>query len=214
MKVSSYEYVRNTEGLVVEERCHDAKGVATSCRDASAPDGALVRRGYDDHGREVLRRGFLESGAPSKMSRTYPHEWRYAYAPDGVSSVVSYFDEQGVPALANDNVARHAFTFDRLGSLVSAKSYDAAGNPARPSTGCSDIRRTYDASHRLATIECLGPDDTLATATLILNAILWPPRSARLVVERSNDTVVANAYFGPQGELTKRVPCGPSPCFR
>jgi hypothetical protein len=213
-KVSAFTYVRNLEGLVVEERCRDAKGGPTSCRDASATDGALVRHVYDEHGREIERRGYTDAGAPSAMSRTYPHEWRFVYGRDGISNEVSYFDANEQPALANGTVAKHAFKFDRLGSLVSAQSFDVYGKPVRPSTGCSDIHRTYDAAHRLSSIDCLGTDGALVVASLILSAIHWPTLSARMAVERTDGAVVANAYYGVGGALIERVACGVAPCFR
>lgn len=213
LRASSFEYVRNKEGLTIEERCQSAKKEPISCRDSLSAEGAIVRRQYDDHGREVLRTGFLATDVPSKTSTSYPHEWRFTYAADGISNEVAYFDEHGNPALANGTVAKHAFTFDRLGSLESAKSFDLNGQLTQPTTGCSELRRTYDASHRLATIECRGPDGALAPSTLILEAIHWPTHAARVVIEQ-HGTDASNAYYDADGGLLRRVTCGAERCYR
>jgi hypothetical protein len=214
LKVSGYEYVRNAEGLIVEERCHDANEAPVSCRDALGSDGALVRRTYDERGRTTLQLGFTEGDARSKMSRTYPHEWRFAYRPDGISYEVSYFDEDGAPAFANGTVAKHAFVFDRLGSLEDVKSFDASGRLTPSGTGCAVLRRTYDASHRLATVECRGADEVLTASTIWVNSIRWPTGTARVLIERTNNVVTGNAFYGVNGELLKRVTCGSERCFR
>ena len=150
---------------------------------------------------------------PSKVSRSYPHEWRFVYAPDGVSYEVRYFDEQGRPSPANGTVGRHVFTFDRLAGLESVKSLDADGTPVQPTTGCSELRRTYDTAHRLASIECRGTDGEFAASNIILEAIRWAPHAARVVIERDG-TGVTNAYFDVNGELLTRVACGAARCFR
>jgi hypothetical protein len=213
LRASSFEYVRNKEGLVIEEQCHNAKKEPISCRDSMSSEGAIVRRQYDDHGREVLRTGFSATDAPSKTSTSYPHEWRFTYRPDGMSNEVAYFDEHGKPALANGTVAKHAFIFDRLGSLESAKSLDLNGKLSQPTTGCSELRRAYDSSHRLATIECRGPDGALAPSSLILESIAWPPHAARVVIEQ-HGTGAENAYYDADGGLLRRVTCGAARCYR
>jgi hypothetical protein len=147
------------------------------------------------------------------MSATYPHEWRFTYLADGLSREVAYFDEAGQPAFANGDVAKHAFLFDRLGSVESVKSLDATGALTSPTTGCSELRRTYDVSHRLASIECRGRDGAPSESTLILEAIHWPTHAARVVVERKGSDV-ANAYFDVNGSVLTRVPCAAERCFR
>jgi len=212
-KAASHEFVRNHAGLAIEERCRSASNLPISCRDGRGTGGALVRYAYDERGRERLRTGFTADGSKSPMSATYPHEWRFTYLADGLSREVAYFDEAGQPAFANGDVAKHAFLFDRLGSVESVKSLDATGALTSPTTGCSELHRTYDVSHRLASIECRGRDGAPSESTLILEAIHWPTHAARVVVERKGSDV-ANAYFDVNGSVLTRVPCAAERCFR
>jgi YD repeat-containing protein len=212
-KAPFIEYQRNAEGLVVEETCRDKAKRAANCRDVTGADGAVLRYTYDERGRETSVTGYDEAGTPTRINRDYPHEWRSSYGADGMRTELAYFDEHGQPALALNTVAKHVFTYDRLGSMTSVKGLDVAGEATHPSTNCSELRRTYDAMHRLASIECRGPAGQLAASDLILEGILWAMWSARVVVERSGASV-ANVYYGLNGEVMKRVACGAEKCFR
>jgi hypothetical protein len=211
---SSLTFVRNSSGLVAERRCYDPKGAPASCSDGRGAEGALVRISYDDRGRESQRLGFTVDGTPSRLARSYPHETRIVYGADDVSSVASYFDERGAPALANGTVASYATLRDRLGAISNVRSLDTNGDLVTPTTGCADLARKYDPTHRLATIECRDPDGALAASNLIVDGVTWPHASARVVVDREGNVVSGNSFFGTDGNLVKRVECGQARCYR
>jgi serine/threonine protein kinase len=207
------ERVFNAQGLAIEERCRDAKLQPVSCYRGEGTLGALVKRTFDDRGREILYRGFSADGAPTGKDVEFPHETRSTYGDDGRLRSVAWFDAAGKPGTVFGGAARMDFVYDSIGAELAKSFFGPQGAPVMTSLGCQELRSNFDEHHRVAAYECRGPDGNLSPARVCMGGVCWPMGSARVVVQRPGGEVF-NVFQDVKGKELKRISCEKQACYR
>jgi serine/threonine protein kinase len=204
-------------GDEIETRCFDERDQPMNCTgDRSlGVQGSVVRITRDSQGRAVSKRAFDAAGAPTRQANGYPHETRSTFNEQGLTIELRFFDAEGRPTLGLGSAAKRTFKYDALGSEIENAQFGLSGEPVSDATGAHKVRSTYDAKHRLVSIELRDTTDAYPARTGIrFGAVAWPRDAARLTVYRDG-TRLENRFFDAYGKLLSTVDCNVpgTPCM-
>lgn len=203
------ERTYDANGDETEMRCVDQAQQPFNCAGDSqtATEGTTLRYARDQAGRVISEKAFDGIGKPSRWQAGYPHETRKKYDDKGQLIELSYFGPDGQPSPALSNVGRKSFKRDALGAETSVASYGVTGLPVVDSTGKHEIRRSYDAKHRLVAIELRDAEGNYPkTSNIRFGAVIWPNEAIRLVIARDGSRI-ENRYYDWSGKEVKVVDC-------
>jgi hypothetical protein len=196
-------------GDEIELRCFDERNLPTNCWGdrQRGGEGAILRSTRDEKGRVTSLKAFDGSGSPSALMTGYPHETRKTYDDRGLVTEVRYFGADGKPALTLGAVAKRTYKYDALGAEVSNAQFGMNGEAVIDVTGSHEVRRTYDAKHRIASVELRDMNGDYPTKSDIrFGPVIWPRNAVRLTIYREG-TRIENRFFDASGKELSVVDC-------
>lgn len=212
-------FVHDVLGQMRIERCFDSLRQPISCISISPGKrhGSEVRYDRDERGRITRMRCYTHEGKPDVCFQGGSHEERREFGADGRESSRSYFDATGRPTLVT-GIARTTYGRDAFGSVIVERNFGVDGAALTPDGGCHELRWTYDAHHRLASVECRDELGFARTNVLCMSESYGSKtcfaKGATLIRIVREGGKVENVHLGPTGDEILRVDCEKGYCIR